>query len=644
MAANPFGPPPELYGYQTLWHSIGNYMARLEQYERSMPFFDEAVLKCPNDKKILVDRGKVLGKLCFFKRALEDINKAIDLDPDDLVSLAERSHAIYLSCEFEDAIVQNYRLLPLRKKPDHFSMGIRKCSIAIQNCLGDVAGCPLRDHFLIIRKLAWLENFNAGRRVAFVAKNKKIKKPKKMIRKQKKTDTGKEDVDEEMKIWDSLHSHELDKFAIPPLQKSFNFSPLQRYTTNIENYMAETYLERMYKEKVFLKELSDIPGIKCPNETGVKKIKEIIKDCYSTVYGKQEVLRTRRPFYTVKYQQAKISGALKDRLEAELSLHQDNTRKEADKICVRLRAALKERNLNGLLELVEKLKLYCDNKSKRLLPEKQSYLNLVYESVRDGFYMLNRLNPDQPKWEQEKRILLSLGQPISKDPSRDSVIEVYRAPLIDYNQQIQLFENRLEAAENDDETLWYYYELARYHMMAKHYDAARSYCMRGINLSEKNEENRWYVNLTVLMMRICIRQLNKNDAIAEATKGIAAAKKIADQKLKQYLERCIAVINEIELDDLSGKKQLQRRQAKILAMMQSDKIRSEFSHLFRTMSALPASRRMNIIPGASIKKDKTDKVLDRNRSNKSFAMEDESFSTQSAPKGANFISLVQYHI
>lgn len=40
----------------------------------------------------------------------------------------------------------------------HFSLGIMHCSKAIQTCVGDSAGRPLRDHFKIVRKLAWDKN------------------------------------------------------------------------------------------------------------------------------------------------------------------------------------------------------------------------------------------------------------------------------------------------------------------------------------------------------------------------------------------------------------------------------------------------------------------------------------------------------
>ncbi|XP_050499660.1 outer dynein arm-docking complex subunit 4-like isoform X2 [Diabrotica virgifera virgifera] len=523
-------------------------------------------------------------------------------------------------------------------------MGIRKCSTAIENCLGPVAGCPLRDYFLIIRKLAWLETFHAEKRVPFVAKNKKIKKPKRKKREKRKERKSvcEEPCDLNLQIKDSLNSHQSNNFRVPPLQQSFGFSPLQNYTTNIDNYIAETYLERMYREKVFVKELPNKPGINCPNEEGVKKLKTIAKDCYNTVYDKQEVLRTRKPFYHIKYQQAFISGGLKDRQEAELQLHQENTRKEAEKITARLVKALLSNNLTTVIDLAEKLKKYCDSKSKRLLPDKQIYLSKIYDIVRDAFYLVNRLNPEQPSWDQDKRILVSLGQPVSRQPSKDSVISSYKVPLLDFGQQIQMFEDRLEVAEDDNEMLWYYHELARYNLLAKKYDVAKSFCTRCALLAEKNNEYHWYINATVLQMRICIKLLNKADAILEANKGITMAQQLQDKNLEKYLDRCIHVISDLEFDDHTGKKQIQKRQQKILAMMQSEKIKSEFSNLFRIMSAQPDSRRMNIIPGMRVKTKDT--AMSRLRSSKSIARDTSVSIAGSSVTGANFISLVQFQI
>lgn len=104
-------------------------------------------------------------------------------------------------------------------------------------------------------------------------------------------------MDKEHSIRDSLHSHQFEKQFVIPLHDDFPFQPLQRYTSNIENFMAEKYLGRMSLDKNFLKNFENEPGASCPNQQGTEKVKKLAKTGYKMVAYKQEVLRTRRPFY-----------------------------------------------------------------------------------------------------------------------------------------------------------------------------------------------------------------------------------------------------------------------------------------------------------------------------------------------------------
>lgn len=75
-------------------------------------------------------RSIARAKAVQYQGALEDINKALELDESDLVVLAHKALNTYLSCEFEDALVQNLRRVPYRKKPDSFVMGVMHVSFA----------------------------------------------------------------------------------------------------------------------------------------------------------------------------------------------------------------------------------------------------------------------------------------------------------------------------------------------------------------------------------------------------------------------------------------------------------------------------------------------------------------------------------
>lgn len=95
-----------------------------------LQFFDQALEKTPEDTRALLGRSWARAKATQYQGALDDINKALKIDPKDFlyVYLAHKALNTYLSCEFEDALVQNLRLLPKRKKPDNFAMGVMHVS------------------------------------------------------------------------------------------------------------------------------------------------------------------------------------------------------------------------------------------------------------------------------------------------------------------------------------------------------------------------------------------------------------------------------------------------------------------------------------------------------------------------------------
>lgn len=137
---------------------MGYYILRLEQYVKSLKIFDEAIKYTPDDVRALIGRARSLAKESLYEGAIKDINKALDIEPGNLVALAEKALQTYLKGEFEDGLVQNIKMLPIRQKPEHFALGVMYCYNAVNTCVGDPAGRPLRDYFKIIRQLAWKKN------------------------------------------------------------------------------------------------------------------------------------------------------------------------------------------------------------------------------------------------------------------------------------------------------------------------------------------------------------------------------------------------------------------------------------------------------------------------------------------------------
>lgn len=236
---------------------------------------------------------------------------------------------------------------------------------------------------------------------------------------------------ETQSIVDSIYSQKSEHNIEPPKIK-FPYRPLQRYTSNIQNYMAEKYLDTLYRDKLFLKNLPNEPGIACPNEAGTEKILLLAKTGYKTVKYKQELLRARRPFYFIKYQEATSSGALKERQQEQMNKLREAAKKDAEAIVTKMKEALQERSWRTVLELGEKLKTYCELKSKKVLPDRENYLEVLYDTVCQAHYDLKRINENQLEWDQEKRIYKMLGLHLSREPSTDSVIQQFKGVFIDW--------------------------------------------------------------------------------------------------------------------------------------------------------------------------------------------------------------------
>ncbi|KAL1490372.1 hypothetical protein ABEB36_013081 [Hypothenemus hampei] len=625
---NPFA-KNELYGYQTLHREIGYYISRLEHYDKALKFFDEAIKKTPDDKRALIGRSRARSKVIQYQGALEDVNRALNLDPDDLVVLADKALNTYLCCEFEEGLIQNIRMLPKRQKPENFKMGQMQCADAIENCIGDRAGRPLRDYFKIIRKLAWKQNYTAQK--PFEPKPTNMSKKKIMLSKLLEFEGIKEPAQPKHlnrrstfrgsdptkpQIRDSLHLLQRNNEPIPKYTKPFPYRPLQRHTTNIQNYMAEKYLNSMYLDKIFLLKIQSEPGAKSANVESSKKIHQLAKDCYKTVSYKQELLRTRRPFYFIKYQDAKISTALQERQKRDLELQQQNIKKEADILCKRMLDAYNRKELKIFLDKVEKLKKYCDNKPKRMLPNKQDYMQEIYNKVCSAFYDIYRLNPDHSMFHQTRRIYSLLGKPLSREQSRDSVISQFKNVFIDYKKKIQDFTKRLENATTEEEVCWYYHELSRLEYDTKHFDLCQLYA----NKCKKEAQNlgnlKWVFNSIMLSVKSNLAEHNKNDAKNDLAMALACAQKLNDPDKMVYVEKCQEVVENIAFENVFGTKQLEKRKTKIIQMMGGSNMKEDAAHLFRQMEAMPASRRMTMIPGVREEdsKDQRTSIKKRNMS------------------------------
>lgn len=451
----------ESFNTETLYREIASYLYQKEFYAYSLRFFDEAIAKNSDDLKSLLQRSECRAKLGRCNDAMRDIEHAVSLFPNNTGVLVQKSFISYLCCEFERSILDIYKTVTPMKREDCSLNTIGYCYDAINNCVGDAAGYPLRDHYGIIKRKAWKKNFATLEE----EKPKKRKRPPPFFKVEnedvvstieKKIKTPKQDPS---RILDSFQDRSSTLKPSKSLHGPFPFRPLQSYTKNIENYMAEKYLEVMANDRKFLKNLPNAHGIDSLNQGGVIKIREIAKSAYKTVSTQQEILRTRRPFYCIKYLEAGSKHNVRAKMEALYV--QRSTLKEADMLLAKVEKAEQANDYRNVLVLAERFQRFCDSKPKKFLPNKNEYIEKIVEIVCDTYYKMKRINQNQYPWDQIKRIQKIFDLPVSREPSNDSIIGHLGPVFVDANKKIELFEKRLNGCEDSNDRCMCFYELCR---------------------------------------------------------------------------------------------------------------------------------------------------------------------------------------
>ncbi|KAK9870768.1 hypothetical protein WA026_009729 [Henosepilachna vigintioctopunctata] len=308
---------------------IGTYLININ-LDKALTFLDEAMLILPNERYCVFNRAIARKKSMNIRAALDDVSAALKLDPQDLRVHAINNEIIFLRKNFEKALILNDRFSKLRSQPDDFKMGHLKCMNAVVNAIHqEYCGHPLRDHFKVIRQQAWqkaaksrVKTFKCKeakkRSISFRSNTELLKhlqessKTKNDSEKRVRSDgsgtqvistiSSSQDASEESIIHMELRDDTERKMKIPKLV-DYPFRPLQERTSNIENYISERYLEKLHWEKLFLKKLTSRKGFDVPNKRHEEKIKHVVDKCHKHLCNLQELLRSCKPFYHIKYQE-----------------------------------------------------------------------------------------------------------------------------------------------------------------------------------------------------------------------------------------------------------------------------------------------------------------------------------------------------
>ncbi|XP_045479255.1 uncharacterized protein LOC123684151 [Harmonia axyridis] len=606
---------------------IGNYLMRMN-LSKALVFMDEAVKNLPGERYCLIGRATARTRSLNIEGATEDIETVLRLHPNDLIAHALKNDIEYLNLNFEKALVLNDKYLKRRKYPPHFFLGYMKCMDAILNSLAkERAGRPLRDHYEIIRKSAWIKNLkhNSKTEKEHIKKRKKfvLDSTTKLVETLKQIPLISKNVSSEItseSIGDmSLSTVELgskndESFselnkrnnisAMIPKITNFPYKPLQQRTSNLSNYMSEKYLGHLHKHKCFLEKISQNKGFIAPNRSSEEKLKNLVKNVNIYLNKVQGLMRSTRPFYHIKYTERQTKYEALNTKDSLYRRQKGEAEQYFTKILYRLHAAYHVEDLKRIIVLVANMVDYYNARFPRSITNNQ-YRKIAdaINVLRDGYFHFGLFSYRMSMEEKIDRVKIRLGMDMEKNPSMDSFFNKLRQHTsINWTPRIKILEEYLRKAQFPEEMIYFNYELAKLYLDLNKLEFVRSHAKKCMLVAKQRKDLKWVMNINFLLIQANIKQNNKMDSLKLLQRCSKLSKTLKCTELQEFLDFAMQLVQETDFRLLSGANAIiKERKQKILNLFAEDeKARRETDILFRKMSYTPLERTMPIIPGIKI--------------------------------------------
>ncbi|XP_059047143.1 uncharacterized protein LOC131842583 [Achroia grisella] len=542
-----------------VYRERGNYLQRLEQFEKAILAYDEALRWNDSDVRSLLGRSLARAKMTHYAGALADAARAAELEPKNVTALQIRAQTDYEKCAFERALVLATRGQQGRRFPPNFAECARQAEETIRECVGQSASKVLSAAVSLLRRVE-LKNDSIDAEVNIMPQRKRRMQPE--------------------------PTHQVQEIS------RFEQQRLKR----ISRLMASKYLKRMAHDKYFLIDLCKDERLTSANKKGSKKLKELADMALENIEKRQTVLRIRRPMYAALALEVAARTRLCKTRKEQLTRAQSQHIRDAERLIKVTRMSYEERDTNKCLENAEFAMEQISRKPANLLPGKEKFLQELYNIVADTFLDQKRFKTTISESDREKRAFLLLGMLVSREPSHDSVLRVRPpAPPRDAKHRMRVLERGLTLSSRAPERCYILHELARLHVDTKQAHRARFYATKCQAECRAANQRVWLLNATFLLARCHLLQNNRPEGRAALIEGAALSRTFGYDDVAAFFDTCVNVSLEGEV--LSSEAALEKREKAVVNLMQDDDLRSAAEHLFRKMSVIPAARRFSIMPG-----------------------------------------------
>ncbi|KAF6214868.1 hypothetical protein GE061_009612 [Apolygus lucorum] len=116
--------------------ALAGYEMTAKRTNIALDFINKALDLNPEDKNALVARSKCYLQLGEAKKALDDAEAALSIDGTFIKALYQKAEALYYLGDFEHSLMYFHRGLRLRPDMEGFRLGVQKAQEAIENIIG----------------------------------------------------------------------------------------------------------------------------------------------------------------------------------------------------------------------------------------------------------------------------------------------------------------------------------------------------------------------------------------------------------------------------------------------------------------------------------------------------------------------------
>ncbi|XP_043273308.1 outer dynein arm-docking complex subunit 4-like [Venturia canescens] len=556
MVANKESDPPA-FRSPNLYREWGFHAKKIENYDVAIGVFEKSIRESSTDDlRTLVGLFEALTNSTRYQEAADVALKCTKIDPDNVQVKCMWVEALFNLAEFGQSLIHAHRGSRKTKLP--FERAIKQANETIEDCVG-LNTSP--DALVLL--YPWIKKLEEYRRSLVAKLN---------------------EEEDEFEGIDEDHS----KFKVnDPAYK------LEVHLKKLDRLKAKQYLGTLAEDKFFLEQVLENPALESANKEGSEELLKLVEECVRCTRYRQEVLRVQKPLYTFAFERERQPGDAKARRLAEKRMSRNQVVIDANMYLQRLHEARVAREYAAFFSLLERAKDSFDAWEEDIFPMKKPCLDALYEMISWVYLDPRDVSTLSDPSTKATHLKHHLGVRVAVVP-RDA--ELGWVATENGSSALEVFRKRLALASQPLELAWLFHDLAKYYIEIKRYDLARLYAKKSRDSGYKARHDPWTLNAHHLMIRIEIHQHNRNEAREAAVLAYLGAKRLRISYLQDFYRRIVKLVNDIDLSTIMGIDSITERENLIIELM-PDELKTEATFLFARMRAVPAKRRLSVMPG-----------------------------------------------